>query len=139
MNVLYNSFPLSKIEKLFKETCSIPSGLLSNYWQTCAVIPIACVFYFINTTYKKLNFIAILFLLYSLSCLGPIAWLTLGTCSSHSKAHACPCPPNIWCSPSTSTTTSSLYSTSTAINGFTNMSSKYNMYCLFVYETWSQR
>ena len=28
-------------------------------------------------------------------CLGPIAWLMLGACSSHSKAHACLCSPNI--------------------------------------------
>ena len=30
-------------------------------------------------------------------CLGPIARLMLGTCSSHSKATACPCSPIIRC------------------------------------------
>ena len=32
-------------------------------------------------------------------CLGPIAWPMLDACSSHSEAHARPCPPNIRCSP----------------------------------------
>ena len=36
-------------------------------------------------------------------CLGPIAWLMLGACSSHREAHARPCPSYIWHSPSTST------------------------------------
>ena len=36
-------------------------------------------------------------------CLGPIAWLMLGACTSHSEAHAHPCPSYIWCSHSTST------------------------------------
>ena len=57
----------------------------------------------------------------SRQCLGPIAWPMLGACSSHSEAHARLHPPNIWHSPSTST--SVLYSMSTAINGFTNMPS----------------
>ena len=60
-------------------------------------------------------------------CLGPIAWPMLGTCSSHSEAHAHLCPPNIKCTPQSTTAPHHLlYSMSTAINGFTNTPSKYN-------------
>ena len=50
----------------------------------------------VNNASVKLRYKLFLLFFVSERCLGPIAWLMLGTCSSHSEAHARPRSPIIW-------------------------------------------